>query len=160
MRRDLIALPDDSRVWIYQSVKRIPDSILTELQDDIINFTHQWTSHGKEVDCYGHIFHNHFLVLVADESQHVSGCSIDSSVHFIQKLGQKYGLDFFDRLNFLYFNEGEVQSIHASAFKKALQEGSLSSETLIFNNLVESKADFISKWVCPVHESWHARYLS
>ena len=159
MRRDLIALPDDSRVWIYQSSKRIDDAIVREIQSHIIDFTHSWTSHGKEVECYGHLFHNRFLVFVADESHHVSGCSIDSSVHFIQKLGSNYGLDFFDRLNFLYFKNGEIKSVHASEFKSALEAGEIDGDTLIFNNLVKDKASFLSEWVCPVKESWHRRYL-
>jgi len=159
MRRDLIALPDSSRVWIYQSAQAIPDKIAAEIQDEIIAFTQSWMSHGKVVESYGHLFHNHFLVLVADERNHVSGCSIDSSVHFIQKLGQRYGFDFFDRLNFLYFNKGKIESVHQSAFAEALKKGDISKDTLIFNNLVNTKKDFINHWVGPVSESWHKRFL-
>ena len=160
MRRDLIALPDESRVWVYQSNKEISDDILTDVQNKIIAFTNNWLSHGQVVECYGHLFHKRFLVFVADESKHVSGCSIDSSVHFIQNLGAQYGLDFFDRLNFLYFEGEDIKSLHQSEFKKALDEGLIDGDTLIFNNLVNTKKDFIDNWITPVKESWHKRYLT
>ncbi len=159
MRRDLIALPDHSKVWIYQSTIRISDHLLADIQNEVIGFTKEWTSHGRAVESYGHIFHHRFLVFVADETNHVSGCSIDSSVRFIQNLGTKYNLDFFDRLNFLYFNNENIESIHHSDFAKAIETEVINEDYLIFNNLVKTKKEFIQHWIVPIKFSWHKKYL-
>ena len=159
MRRDLIALSPDSKLWIYQANRPISSSELHDIQNDVLGFSHVWKSHGMELDCYTHVFHNRFLVFVADDTQHVSGCSIDSSVHFIQNLGNKYGIDFFDRLNYLYFKNGEIASVPHLEFKNAIKEGEIDADTLIFNNLVSSKQDFLDGWVTEVKNSWHSRYL-
>jgi len=159
MRIDLIALPDQSKVWIYQANRFTKPGETEEIQDKIINFTHHWLSHGEPVYSYGHLFHNRFLVLVADESNHVSGCSIDSSVHFIQNLGAQHGIDFFDRLNLLYFKNEDIESIPFASVKNAIHDGLITDETLVFNNLVKTKEEFLKSWVTPLHTCWMQRYL-
>ena len=159
MRRDLIALADESKVWIYQADRALSSEELGSIQEAVIEFSHQWKSHGMELDCYTHVFHSRFLVFVADDTRHVSGCSIDSSVHFIQNLETKYGISFFDRLNYLYFNEGEIASVPHLGFKQAIEDGTIHADTLIFNNLVASKREFLDGWVTEVQNSWHSRYL-
>jgi len=159
MRRDLIALPDDSKVWIYQANRLLNDDETTHMQSEIYDFTLKWNSHGKEVDCYGHIFHNLFLVFVADETNHVSGCSIDSSVHFIKSLGNKYNVDFFDRLNYVYFKNDKINRIFHTDMKTGLTNGKIDNETLFFNNLVDTKEAFIKDWVTPIKDNWLNRYI-
>lgn len=159
MRKELLALPDEARVWIYQSNREIDDHTTQIIRDALISFSDKWTSHGTEVPCYTNIFHNRFLVFIADESQHVSGCSIDSSVHFIQNMGKELGLDFFDRLTYLYFEGDEIKSMEHKDFKSALTEGKISRDTLVFNNLVKTKKEFVESWVSPIAKSWHSRFL-
>lgn len=159
MRRDLIALPDTSRVWIYQSPVMIDDDTTEKIKADIYDFTMQWASHGQELDCYGHLFHYQFLVLVVDGSNLPSGCSIDSSVHFIQGLNEKYNVDFLDRMTFTYLEEDHVHSLPSTDFKSAVSDGKINEHTLVFNNLVDNKTDFLEKWIVPVNESWHKRFL-
>lgn len=160
MRRDLIALPDNSKVWIYQSQNNIEIDVGNKIKKHLYDFTMQWTSHGKEVESYGHLFHNKFLVLVADETNHVSGCSIDSSVHFIKQLEQTYNLDFFDRLNFAYLKDETVHKISIQDLKQAYNEGTIDDETLMFDNLVKTKDTFISEWIIPFKDSWYTKYLT
>ena len=159
MRRDLIALPDTSKVWVYQANRMLDDAETLKIQSEIYDFTLNWKSHGKNVDSYGHIFHKLFLVFVADETNHVSGCSIDSSVHFIQALGSKYNVDFFDRLNYVFFENDKINRIFHTDMKAGLSEGKINNETLFFNNLVNNKEAFINDWVTPLNESWLNRYI-
>jgi len=159
MRRDLIALPDTSKVWVYQANRQLNTEETLKMQSEIYDFTLQWKSHGQEIDCYGHIFHKLFLVFVADESNHVSGCSIDSSVHFIQSLGSKYNVDFFDRLNYVFFENDKINRIFHTDMKARLSDGSINDETLFFNNLVNTKEAFLKSWVTPLKESWLNRYI-
>lgn len=159
MRRDLIALPEDSRVWVYASDKTISDKNSEQIMDALYTFSQQWKSHGHELDCYAQLFHNQFLVFVADSSSLPSGCSVDSSVHFIQKLGEHYEVDLFDRLTFQYFDGQHIKNIKKSELKDAYISGQVNDETLFFNNLVQSKSEFINDWIIPLKDSWHAKFV-
>lgn len=158
MRRDLIALPDSSKVWIYQAPAPVSYEVSEQIKKDLYDFTMEWKSHGHELDCYANLFHYQFLVFVADSSNLPSGCSIDSSVHFIQALGDKYGVDFMDRETFSYMVDDTVHSIAKSDFKGGFESGKLGEEILMFDNLVQNKADFLERWVVPLEESWHRKF--
>jgi len=160
MRRDLIALPDDSKVWIYQAKQPLDEQSSQAIKDSLYDFSMQWKSHGQDIDSYAHLFHNQFIVLVADGSQLPSGCSIDSSVHFITELGNKYKADFFDRMTFAYLEDDHVKTISNVEFKNAYTSNLVSKETLMFDNLVTNKKDFLEKWILPLEESWHTKFLN
>ena len=159
MRRDLIALPDNSKVWIYQAKEPFSAAAAQGLKQDLYDFTMQWASHGHQVDSYGHLFHSRFLVLVADGNNLPSGCSIDSSVHLIQELGNKYATDLLDRTTVCYLDEMEVKTVDLQSLSTAYAEGNITRDTLVFDNLVANKADFLSKWIIPIKESWHQRFI-
>lgn len=159
MRRDLIALPEDSKVWVYQAGKKITDDVTEQIKEALYNFSMSWVSHGQELDSYGHLFHSQFIVLVADGSNLPSGCSVDSSVHFIQALGNKYNIDFFDRMTFTYMIDEEVHTIHSSKLGQSYKSGLITDETFMFDNLVSDKEHFITEWIKPLNESWHKKFL-
>lgn len=157
---DFLAFPDQSRVWIYQSDAPFPEHEVPRLNREVGEFARQWVSHNKQLKATGGLLHDRFIVLVVDESQAgASGCSIDASVRFVKSLEPKYGLDMFNRMQFAYIDdEGEVRSIHASELPKAVANGDVHDETLVFNNLVNTKQDFISNWLVPFGESWMKRF--
>ncbi len=159
MRRDLIALPENSKVWIYQADKSIPEDTCEAIKEALYDFSMSWISHGVELDCYGHLFHSQFLVLVADSSNLPSGCSIDSSVHFIEGLGQRHKVNFFDRMTFTYMQDEVVYAVHTTDFKDKFDSGAINAETLVFDNLVNDKSTFINEWIKPLKDSWHMKFL-
>ncbi len=159
MRRDLIALPDSSRVWIYQSSEPIKPEHSDDIKKALYDFTMNWKSHSASVESYAHLFHNRFLVFVADESSHVSGCSIDSSVHLIKTIGEALEIDFFDRMHLAYLKEDVVHDIHISDIGAKINAGIIDKNTLIFDNMVKDKRSFIDDWVKPIEESWYAKYI-
>lgn len=159
MRRDLLALSDQSKVWIYQANKTVDDETEERIKEDLHDFSMNWVSHGAPVDCYVDLFHKRFLVLVADDTTHVSGCSIDSSVHFIKALEQKYQLDFFDRLTYAYVEDDEFMFIHNSELNPAYQSGKITDDTRMVNNLVKSKEEFLESWIVPLKDSWYKKLI-
>lgn len=159
MRRDLIALPDNSKVWIYQCKDPVSYEVGEMIRKDLYDFSMQWGSHGVELDCYGNLFHYQFLVMVADPSNLPSGCSIDSSVHFVQDLGQKYSRDFMDRMTYAYMQEDHVKTITHQDLPAAYAAGQINDETLFFNNLVNNKSTFLEEWIVPFKESWHRKFV-
>ena len=158
---DLIALDNTSRVWIYQSDQEFTYDELDDAREDIMNFMTEWTAHSAELDCYGNIFHKRFLALFVDESKaHASGCSIDSSVRFVEMLGKKFGKNFFDRMTYAYMTpEEEILTIHHNDLPSAYQSGTVSDSTFFFDNLVKDKGDFLKNWIKPLSSSWHKRFV-
>jgi hypothetical protein len=119
-----------------------------------------WTSHNQDLLTYGNIFHLRFLALFVDETiAGASGCSIDKSVHFVEELGKKFGIDFFRRDVFAYLKDDEVRFVNQANFNEAYQNGDIDDETLMFDNLVKVKYDFIKKWLVPLRDSWHRKFI-
>ena len=154
-------LADDSKVWIYQSSRDLTDEEVDEIKKHSKNFIAGWAAHGAELKAALEIFYNRFIVLFADESQvKASGCSIDSSVHFMQKIQDAYQLDLFDRLNIAFKLSSKIDTLRMNDFQEALENGRLTENTTVFNNLVESKAAFESNWEVPLKDSWHKQLIS
>lgn len=154
-------LADHSRVWIYQSSRILSDQEVSEIKRYGDQFIMNWAAHGKELQAAFEVFYKRFIVLFADESQvKASGCSIDASVHFIKKIQNAYQLDLFDRLNITYKIGNRIDSLRMNDFQQALTNRQLTSETIVFNNLVETKGEFVSQWEVPVKQSWHQQMLA
>jgi hypothetical protein len=153
-------LPSTSRVWVYQSNKVFTPEQAASVQRDIAAFVSRWTAHKLKVAAGGELVYNRFIILAADEREvGVSGCSIDSSVHFIKELGAKYGVDFFDRFNVAYKIGNEVNSANRAGFEALLAQGNITPDTLVYNNLVETLSDLHTKWEVPFKDSWHSQFF-
>lgn len=153
-------LSDTSKVWVYQSNRELSDAEVSEIKIEGEAFVSEWAAHGAGLSAAMSVFYNRFIVLFADESQVIaSGCSIDSSVNFIKSLEMEYNINLFDRLNIAYKKDGKIESMQMNDFQEALINGQISENTIVFNNLVETKASFDSAWEVPVKESWHAQLI-
>ena len=57
-----------------------------------------WSAHNKKLQCDGVVLFAQYVVLVVNEGfEKASGCSIDSSTHFMKKAGAALNIDFFNR---------------------------------------------------------------
>ena len=153
-------LADSSRVWIYQSDRAFTRSELPQIKDYLEQFATQWVSHNRNLQAFAGVFHNQFIVLMVDESHAgASGCSIDASVHFLQQLQAKFNVNLFDRMTFAYKDGEEIKTARRNEFKELYQMGKISEETLVFDNLVNTKASFEQAWVKNLKDSWHKRMV-
>ena len=158
--RNLLAFPDESRVWIYQADQPFEDKDIVEINQDIEDFCKQWTSHNRDLKAIGGVMHDWFVVLVVDETASpASGCSIDKSVAFIKYLEQKYGRRLLDRQQIAWLDEeSRIHTVSVQDIKEAVKNGKLSPETRIFDNLVATRQDYIKRWVVPLKDSWVRRF--
>lgn len=157
---DYNLLADHSRVWIYQSNRKLSEQDVEEIRVLGNQFIQSWATHGKDLEAAFEVFYDQFLVLFVDESKvAASGCSIDSSVHFIKQIEEKYNIDCFDRMNIAYEKEGGISMMRMPDFQSALSSGDIDSGTIVFNNLVDSKKAFIENWRVPLNKSWHKQLL-
>lgn len=151
----------DSRVWIYQSSRIFSLSEALEIEELLNQFASQWKSHGISVKGAAYLFFGQFVILMADETATgVSGCSTDSSVRLIKDIEQRFGVNMFDRTTLAFVVKEKVQLLPLAQLQYAINNGFISSDTLYFNNLVQTKQELENKWIIPVKESWLTRKLS
>jgi len=150
-------LPADSRIWIYQADRNLTSEEILKIGEYAKGFINSWTAHQQDIKGSFEIRHHLFLILMIDEDHaSASGCSIDKSIHFIQKLEKEFSLSFLNRQIIAINNEGEVKLIKRNIFEKMLQSGELSEDSIVFNNLIETKQDLDHNWQVPVRNSWHS----
>ena len=157
---DFNALPDDSRIWVYQCNRTFTEDEVTELKVRISAFLEEWTAHGAQLQAGFQLPYNRFIVFGLDQNESTaSGCSIDASVHFIQGLEKTYDVELLDRMN-VSFKQGKfIAYKDLKEFKKMVKNKSVSPNTIVFNNLVHTKQEFNEFWEVPMTESWHKRLL-
>jgi hypothetical protein len=157
---DFKSLPDNSRIWIYQCNRSFSETELEEVKEGLNAFLTQWTAHGSDLKAGFEIKYNRFIIIGLDQAEaSASGCSIDSSVHYIQSLEKKYNVDLLDKMNVSYKQGEYIAYKDLKDFKKMAKERAVSKNTVVFNNLVATKQDYIENWEVPASESWHGRFM-
>ena len=153
-------LPQNSRVWVYQSDREFTQEEIEYISAKALLFVDNWTRHGDDLKGSFTIKYNQFLVLAVDENfNNVSGCSIDASVRFVQELEKELQLDLMDKMN-VSFKDGEnINIVKLSDFQKFAKAQKITAETVVFNNMVNTKEDFDTTWEVPANMSWHSRFL-
>ena len=64
-----------------------------------------------------------------------------------------------DKLN-VSFKDGEnINIVKLSDFQQYAKSQKVTAETLVFNNMLQTKNDVETKWEIPAKESWHKRFL-
>lgn len=160
MINDFKTLSENSRIWIYQSNRSLTQQEKESISKLIEDFLNNWKSHGVSLNSGFEIKYNRFIVIAQDQnSQSATGCSIDSMVHFIQKLEKQYNISLLDKLNVSYKQGDYIAYKSLKDFKKMAKDGAVSKNTIVFNNLVQTKLEYTNYWEVPAFESWHARFF-
>jgi hypothetical protein len=153
-------LPNNSRVWIYQSDREFTDSEIEFISAKSEDFINQWTRHGDDLKGSFTIKYNQFLVLAVDESfNNVSGCSIDSSVRFVQALQSELQGDLMDKMNISFKDNETINIVKLPVFQRFAKAKKITASTIVFNNMIATKEDFENNWEVAVSKSWHKRFL-
>lgn len=153
-------LPDDSRIWIYQSSRKFSDEEMAEIDRSLREYTESWAAHGTGLEASYQLKYNRFIILaVNQETQAASGCSIDDSVRFIQSLEQRYQVDLLDKMNVTYRLGEHIAHKPLADFKKMAKDKAVSGNTIVFNNLVNTVGEWRDYWEVPAIESWHSRFF-
>ena len=153
-------LPLQSRVWVFQSNRMMSPDEQSSINDALKHFVQKWSTHGVQMLASHVLYHNCFVIIAADEQrQAASGCSIDSFTALFKEFGTQYNLSFFDRFSIAHKLEDEVVISNLDDFKQLIDDGRITPDTLVFNNLIEQRQDLSTKWEIPLKESWQKRYL-
>jgi len=153
-------LPDHSRIWIYQAARPFNSSELSIISDELSAFTDSWAAHGIPLNAGFDIRFNQFVILAADEHvQEASGCSIDDSVRKVKELGEKMGVDLFDRRQIAFLTGSKVITVQMENLKRDFSNGVWDAGTLVFNNVITKKGELATGWLLPADSTWLKRYL-
>lgn len=154
------SLPNSARVWIYQSSREFSVDEKQQLHTILDEFLTQWTAHGAHLHAGYDLPYNRFIILGLDEAeQNATGCSIDASVGLIQQLEQKFGIDLLDKMNVTFRQKDSLEYMPLKDFRKLAKTKAITSQTIVFNNLVVNKGEYESHWEVPAAQSWHARFI-
>lgn len=144
-----------SRIWIYQSNRPFSEEEEMEVNEQLHNFYTQWKSHGADVKGWAKLIYSQFIVVMADENyNHVGGCSTDGMVRIIKSMERQYQVDLFDRLTITFLVNDKPQPLPMQQVKYALEKGYIETDTPLFNNTVQTKAQLETEWLVPLNKSW------
>lgn len=157
---DHSTLANTARVWIYPSSRKFYPTEVDALEENIKNFVENWKSDAPNFKASYQFLYNRFIILMAEEDEvKLSQSDIDTSVNFILALQGTYDVTLLDRMN-VCFKQGEfVQYKELVDFKKLIKDKALTAKTIVFDNLVATKAELDAFWEIPLEESWYRRFL-
>jgi hypothetical protein len=157
---DFNTLPSDSKLWIYQSNREFTSTELKEIKTLTESFLNNWQAHNEELEVSYQIKYNRFLILAVNESfNSPGGCSIDLSIRFIKDLSKKINIDLLNRMNVSYRDNQEIKCLKLNDFKDLLNSKSINGGTIIFNNLVKTKIDYLNNWETNIKNSWLSQFI-
>ena len=154
-------LSPSSRVWIYQADRVLTSEETTKIASEASDFVTEWSSHNRALKASAELVHQRFLVLIVDESQAgASGCSIDKSVHFVEKIGNDFNVNFFNRMLFSFIDaENKVQTVDKKTLNQLFQEGKINDDTLVFDTLINTYSVYNQDFVRKMKDSWHGKMI-
>lgn len=154
----LSAYPSSSRIWIYQSSRLLGEEEGAKIEQEARDFTSDWNSHSKTLDATARLVFHRFLILIVNPGQQdASGCSIDTSVKFIQELEQRYRVNFLERNSIAILHDGNISVMPVNQLKQSVQDKALPSEACLFDNTITTLGQLRTQWLVPVYDSWLAK---
>ena len=157
---DFNTMPDNSRVWIYQANREFTTDELNKISNKLKNFVSNWKRHGDDLKASFKIEYDQFIILSVDEDfNDVSGCSIDASVHIIKEIQNELNVDLLNKMNVSFKDGNNINTVSLKDFKEFAKQNKITADTVVFNNMINSKADFDSTWEVEASKSWHSKFL-
>ena len=153
-------LPPNAKVWIYQSDSNLSSTDVELIEKEVKLFLNNWSSHNKEIESSYEIRYNRFLIIGLNENiNSASGCSIDKSVNFIKNLQSILKVNFLNRLDVAYKIGNEINSISLLEFQNMIRENKLSKDSIVYNNMIDTKKLYLNSWETTIENSWHKKFL-
>lgn len=144
-----------SKVWVYQSSRPFTSAEENEISQALQSFTKQWAAHNIQLKATGFIVESRVIVLMVDETHtDASGCSIDTSVHFIQGLENEYGVELFDRMIVHYRDVEGWHTTTLSTLPDLISQHLISKSTIVINPLVATKEEYQHSFVTRIEDCW------
>jgi hypothetical protein len=152
---------DDARVWIFQGGRPFREQEEQQINEQLLQFYSQWETHGKPVHGWGRLLFSRFVIVMAEEDKNqVSGCSTDGMIRLIKSLERQYHTTFFDRMMVTVLHNDKAEMLPFAQIQHALNQGILTRDSLVFNNIATTKKELLSSWLVPMDQSWIAQRIN
>ncbi len=152
-------LANASRLWIYPCSRELNTTEIAFVSKQITEFLESWTAHKRELETGWQLVHQQFIMVGVDERRMAaSGCSVDSLVRFLKQLETELACPIVGTASAVFYrsSDGCVRAVDRAAFKKSVQAGEVTAETIVFDNTILTVGDFRgSNWEIPFADSWH-----
>ena len=160
MRVDFKNMPDDSRIWIYQSDRDLIESEMSIIDDKTSLFLGSWQAHGKDLECSYTIIHKRFIIIAVNENTNpIGGCSIDYSLQLINDISDSIQLNLLNRLIVNFKVDNKISSASLNDLKSKIKDGTLCSETVIFDTTINTKGELLNDFEIDIGSSWLSKFL-
>jgi hypothetical protein len=160
MRVDFNTLPDQAKVWLYQCSRPLQKAEITAIRNVAEEFLSDWESHGIPVEGAIDVVKDHFIRIAAfTDEPSMCGRAQDAQVNFVKEIELKLSLVLTDRLELAFDIGNVINIIQMNAIETNISEGTITAETVFFDNLVSSKAEFLNSWSVPASASWLDRFF-
>lgn len=160
MKVELSSQPDNAKVWVYQSNTPFTVANLEEIRSVGDFFLNQWESHEIPVKGSIDVLHNRFIVFSAFSGEDsMCGRAQSSQMTMAKEFEEMFDIKLTDRMLLAYMEDEEVKTTTFHEFPNLVKEGKVNLETIVFNNLVDTKAKFDNEWLLPVKDSWHKQFV-
>ncbi len=154
----MLTLPENSKIWMYLSNKKIEGDTLTKVNNSLAEFVADWKAHGTDLDAHFKILYGNLIVVWVDETSYgASGCSIDKLLQKIKTIEQDNNIVLLDRLQ-VGLVLGDSIEVSKPTLLKNLSY--VNPETKIVDITISTGTAFNSNLFIPIKGSWVERYLA
>jgi hypothetical protein len=120
---------EESKIWVYQSNRKFSDTEFSEIESAEA-FLENWAYGTSLVSSY-QLKYNRFIILAVDQDvQSATGCSIDSSVEFINPWN-KNKVDLLDKMNVTFKLGEHIAHKPLIDFKKMVKDKAVTENTIV-----------------------------
>ncbi|MEO6941332.1 MAG: hypothetical protein ABI444_14555 [Candidatus Kapaibacterium sp.] len=152
------SLGSGSRLWIFASDTPMSADVQEQFLATLDPILNDWQAHGAPLRSGRELSFGQFLFIAADPTEATaSGCSIDSMMREVQRIGQQFGVSFLTTPKVHYNTAQGPVTVERNAFKELVQSGTVNAETIVFNNTLTTIEELrAGKWQVPARLSWHS----
>lgn len=148
-------MPEDSKVWVFPSQKKIYTNEIENIEKKISAFILSWEERNNQLKAAFTIKYNRFIVIFADSETSISTETTNQLISFIIELQAEFETELMDKMN-ACFKQGEyVQYKDLKDFKQLIKNKAVNKNTIVFDNLISNKMEFDEYWEVPASESWY-----
>jgi len=149
-----------NRTWTFVISKSLTEQQLQELLGAGNSFVKGWTAHDAQLSASFEVFRNRIIIVKVNEDVHAaSGCSIDKLTRFIKEIEQRFEIQLMNRLLVAFEDKNGILNVSsASEIRTRLENGEVSTETLVYNTSVADEQQ-LQNWLQPLKNTWLNKYL-
>ncbi len=149
-------LEPNAKLFMYPSNKKFYPELLSKIEQEVENFVSNWcTTHN--IDAGFTIKHQRFIIIATNTNKPVTTLVIDELVSFIFKLQASHEIELLDKLNVCFKQGAYVQYKDVKEFKKLIKNKSVNKNTIVFDNLINTKEQLSTDWELPAEDTWYSR---